>query len=63
MSPGLRPTDRHPYGPRPAILGGDAHQERGSVALAVWASAIGRDAGRRPVEGPKSLLEPLTLSR
>ena len=51
-----------PYGPRPAIVGGDVHQERGSVALAVGQ----RDrAGRRPQAGGgrKSLLKPFALSR
>ena len=49
-----------PYGPRPAIVGGDVHQERGSVALAVGQ----RDrAGRRPQAGgrPQILAQAVRL--
>lgn len=38
----LRPTDRHPNGPRPAFAGLGRADRR--------AGAIGRDAGRRPAE-------------
>jgi hypothetical protein len=57
-----RPTNRYPHGPRPAILGGDAHQERGSVALAVGQRDRDRAGHRQEAGGgPKSLLKPFAF--
>jgi hypothetical protein len=50
----LRPTDRYPHGPRPACLDGAClRQEAGLGRAGRGASAIGRDAGRRPAEAPR----------
>ena len=50
----LRPTDRYPYGPRPAFLAGAClRQVAGLGRAGPTASAIGRDAGCRPAEAPQ----------